>query len=908
MNEDELFALLMAQEIPAEDSDPVSPVEVVAGTLAGAGLVGAAGALLTGAGGALSRARVGGPAGAVTKAAGALLRAGGRALRREVDDVVETGAERRRPPPARGASDFLTEAETGAGRLRPPPARGASDFLTEAETGLARITPEGARIQQNLDAVRAAAEWDRTPVTHKATIREARRAVEEIGLDPTKLSDSKLSPAGVLGLAQRVQQNTDELATLSNALVRGTKDDGSPFTLDELSAMQQRVDDLTEMVNNDAAQLGAEGTKAGRQLNIFRLLARRGKPQDNAGAWILQAKKVKGAALTDTELADLTRLINSGDVGELQYQISRLAPRGGLAGRTEQAVSLFRSLLLTNPAPHIANVLGNTATAGFREVSDILAVGLDRLIAKVVPNAVGVTKANPLMRYGAQARASWKAAKEARFILGLSKESLKPLKKGDGARAALRAWAERIRRSGFSEDELQKLDFRRVHFDNPAADVLSKLSFVGMEASDRIFRAPAYAGSLADQAATIAAREGLRGKALRKRVAQLMKNPTEEMVLQAAIDAERAVFMERGELAKRFGKFRDLFGPVGGFLIPFTTFPSNLAQRLITELSPIGTMRGAAKIARIAMGSVPEELISQEQRRAVELLANSTLASGGPFLLGYMLSQMGLMTGPGMTPERRARYDTLGGKPNSIKVGDTWYRIDRLTPIASLMMMGATFHEAQQVEELEGTDKLLAVLGSAAAVPLESSPVQGVRDIVEAFSPKYAGARGTTLGRIGSNIVGSIVTPPLIARAAAAADDRERVADTFSERIQARIPLLREKLPERIDVLGTPVPSRGGLSAFGVFSPSADRTIGDPVRAELARLNVGLRPPQRKKDETGQDYQFRAELYGRQAERDLLRVMLSEEYAFASDDRKKDMLRAALSSSRSRLTRALNAR
>src|SRR5690606_40095339 len=98
----------------------------------------------------------------------------------------------------------------------------------------------------------------------------------------------------------------------------------------------------------------------------------------------------------------------------------------------------------------------------------------------------------------------------------------------------------------------------------------------------------------------------------------------------------------------------------------------------------------AAKIACFAMGSVRVKLMSQQQRRAVELLANSTLASGGPYLLGYMLSQMSLMTGPGMSPERRARYDTLGGKPNSIKVGDTWYRIDRLTPIASLMMMGAT--------------------------------------------------------------------------------------------------------------------------------------------------------------------------------------------------------------------------
>lgn len=884
MNEDELFELMMANRKASQE--PTSPAKMIGGSLLGAGLAGAAGAALLSGGRALSRRRTGGPSGAATAVLSGAMQAGGRALRGGADDAPAPGA------------------------MRPPPAQGASDFLTEAGTGLSRVTPEGARIQQNLDTARGAATWDRTPVPHRTTIAEARRAAETAGLDPTKITERTTrshSPAEVLGKAQRIQQETDEMLSLSAQVSRGADADGNPLSPNALEQIEGRINILTESINNEAAALGEAGTEAGRQLNIFRLLARRGPPQENRPAWLVQAQKVKGTPLTDTELADLNRLIDSGDTKELSYQVGRLRPQGNV----QRAVELFRSVLLTNPPPHIANIMGNAAVAGFREASDVVGYGIDRMIAKVVPNAVEATKVAPtLTRYKRQAEASREAAKEAANLLGLTRASREPFKQGEGARAGLRAWAERIRRGAVSEEDLRKMDFRQTHFENPALDVLAKGAYVGMEASDRIFRAPAFAGSMLDQATTLAAREGLRGQALRNRALELIDAPTPEMVTQALVDAERAVFMEQGNVARVVNQFRGSLGPMGHLLMPFTTFASNVAERSITELSPIGTMRGAAKIARIAMGAVPEGQIAEQQRQAVNLLAQSTVASGGPVLLGYLLAQNGLMTGPGMTAERRAYYDATGGRANAIKVGDTYYGIDRLAPIASLMMVGAAMHEVQENSELSGVDSAIGTLGAAAAVPTELSPVQGIRNLLDIISVSdgSGGVRGSRAGRVVGSIVGSAVAPPVVARAARALDDRERLAETFGERLQARIPIARQRLPERMDVLGTPVPARGGLSAFGITNPVESRTEGAPVRQELERLNVGMRPPARRDGESVGEYSMRASIYGAQAESDLLRAMSTMEYLNSTDEERKEILRRTLSTSRGRLTRLAGGR
>ena len=234
-------------------------------------------------------------------------------------------------------------------------------------------------------------------------------------------------------------------------------------------------------------------------------------------------------------------------------------------------------------------------------------------------------------------------------------------------------------------------------------------------------------------------------------------------------------------------------------------------------------------------------------------------------------------------------------------VGPAW--------IPSLMMMGAAMHEVQE-SGLEGIDAFAGAVGAAAAVPMELSPVQGIRNMLDivTLSDGSGGVRGSKAGRIIGNVVGSAVAPPAIAATARALDDRQRVAETFGERIQARVPGLRNRLPERIDVLGTNIPSRGGLSAYGITGPVESRTGESPVRAEIARLGVGLRPPARQKDETAAEYTSRAQIYGQQAEVELMSAMMTAEYLMASDEERKEILKRTLASSRQRLTRASSGR
>ncbi|HEX6972237.1 MAG TPA: hypothetical protein VF234_08460 [Limnochordia bacterium] len=790
-------------------------------------------------------------------------------------------------------------------------------------------------MQRNLDIARGQAEWDRTPVSHREQIQRARKILENVGLDGNAMPERprgpdgrRLEPADVLATAENLRKNFDDFLTISKRLETGADDAGNPLAPGAVEELGRQLDNLTSAINSDASTLGQAGTEAGRQLNIFRLLARRGEPKDNKAAWLYHAQKVKGSLLTQDEVAFFTRLIDANDEEELLYQISKMARDN----RREKAGTFFRAELLLNPVTHISNVLGNATSLTFRDTRDWIAYGVDLLASK----ATGVqTKMRPSERYGAQARALRDAAKQSADILGLTGQSRSKFMQGEGARATLRAWSEAVRRGDIRAEDLDKFDIKQVHFENPVVDTLVKVTFSALGAGDRIFRAPAFVGSLADQAKTIASLEGRTGRAARERIAELMQHPTEEMVLEAQAAAERAVFMERGALAKASAELRQWFNrrgedlgrfvapafnqtvgravprlsgvlddgiPLGDVILPFTTFASNIATWSVR--SPYRGVKGVVRLVQAANRQLPAEARVELQREGVEGVAEGLLSTGAIYL-GYKLAEAGLLTGPGMTQEKMAYYNTVGGGPNSLKIGDRWIRIDRFAPVTNLLMAGAAMYEARTTEDLDGLHKAIGIIGTAATAPLDLPLMQGTREFLNAVSGlMQMDPRG--FGRWASGVAGSVVTPPLVSRAASALDDRERQADSFTERIQARTPFVRNLLPERIDVLGESIPRDGGFSA--VFNPapiSQDRTRGDVVRSELQRLRLGIGQPKRQEGESREAYQRRSEIAGARVRAALENLLLTNDYLNATDDERTEMIRREISRIRGQVTREL---
>ena len=498
-------------------------------------------------------------------------------------------------------------------------------------------------------------------------------------------------------------------------------------------------------------------------------------------------KLLEGTALTPGDVKNIENVFGKtfSDVLDGRQQVS---------GLYERLITLWKAGLLTGLKTSGLNILSNAAHAMSETAAEIPAA--------LVDNAISLHTGERALAF---------------TIKGYAAGVVKGIKDG---------W--KYLRTGYSERDIgKKLDYKEVFFgDSKFAKALQgyeEFIFHLLGAEDQPFYYGAKAKSVASQAIARGKNKGLKGKELDGFVDNLIKHPTDEMLEVAVHDAEVAVFQNRtgfGDAARLFQKINIAGVPVGEIIAPFGRTPSAVATQII-NYTPIGAIEEVATQVRKGIFN---------QRELSKAIGRSVVGTGTLFIGGLLL-KAGLMTLDRPRDEReRKLWELEGRKANSIKVGGKWRTVQTLGPLGNVLIIGGHFqHQLEQ--EGSPTKAIAKALGGSAKSFSEQTFVRGVNQAVSALvDPELSAQFWFT------SMAGSLV-PTIVADIARAKDIEQRRSDGFAQRIQSRIPILRESLPPRIDVFGQDLPRYGGNVLETMADPTRPSKIkNDVVVDELRRL------------------------------------------------------------------------
>ncbi len=502
------------------------------------------------------------------------------------------------------------------------------------------------------------------------------------------------------------------------------------------------------------------------------------------------------------------------------------------SGLLETINTLRRAGLLTSVRTHLRNFGGNTAFQAMEEATRLPAVVVDSALKVFTGNQ---TVAGPSLR--AMARAGKQAATK-------------------GVREATE-----IMRTGTTEDQLAQMDMHReLNSGSKWLDTYANTVFRSMSAADRVFKIFAFERSLDGQ----------------MKLANTSK-ATEAMKLQAWADANFATFnndnmasdlLSRGKTAlKNYGEAGKLAAFGIDLLVPFQRTPANIVARVL-DYTPAGSAVKGAFAVRKAMqaGGLTPEL-----QRDLSMAIGRGAVGSSLMLLGYMLSQKGLMTGIASANRGERDVDEAAGRlPGAMLLAGVWRRLDSFSPLGNLLTLGATL-------EREQSKGPAAMVGIAGRTVMEQPMLQGANELVDLVKDPARSAN-----RFTSSMAGSFV-PSAVADLAAVGDSKRRdlkeesLSGSMAAAVANRVPGLRNTLNERIDVMG-----RGQrqelLSVVMPTVGSAAKEISDPVLSEMATNRVVMQKPNRPKDVPYAEYRVRQEVIGAEVDRRVKELIESDGY------------------------------
>ena len=376
-----------------------------------------------------------------------------------------------------------------------------------------------------------------------------------------------------------------------------------------------------------------------------------------------------------------------------------------------------------------------------------------------------------------------------------------------------------ILRHGFNPAEVGKIEMRRQAFRGTLGRVIRGPSTL-LEAADKFFYGINYRSALNADAVRAAKREGLRGDAYNARVADLIGNPSDELVEAAAKEAEMRLFRgDPGDFARGLMELRNK-SPALQFLIPFLRTPANVLRFGIRR-SPLGLLDPQSY--RKVLAGNPEG--TDEIARG---LIGSTITASLAALVAT--GQLDITAAAPANPAERDRFFREGKLPFAMKVpGVGWvqYRqIDALNVPMTILASGL-----ESFKNGEGITDLPGAMGTTIAANLaDQSYMTGLADAMEAIQDPERNASWWAQRQVTSMVPGSAG----LRQAAGIVDPTFRDPENLSESIQAGIPGLSQNVPPRLTAFGEEA-QRGIPSPWQV---SADKQ--NPVDTELERIGTEI--------------------------------------------------------------------
>ena len=466
---------------------------------------------------------------------------------------------------------------------------------------------------------------------------------------------------------------------------------------------------------------------------------------------------------------------------ELQKYIKNLIP----STLIQKMVAVWKAGLLTGMKTTGLNIFANVSHTGTEIIKDIPAAASDYLLSLFT------------------------GKRTKTFTLGGLPIGIK-----EGTK---RGWM--YLKTGFDERNIaQKLDYKQVNFKNKIVQNYVDGVFKILGAEDQPFYYGALKRSLYDQAVASVKNKRLIGLEKETFIKQYITNPTNEMMAYAIMDAETAVFQNQTALGKAARAFQKI-PAVGEFAVPFGRTPSAVAMQTI-NYTPVGIFIEIGK--QIKNKKFDQRLLSQAIGRGV--IGAGVLWIGGKLLNNKMLT----LDYPKNEREREL-WKLEGKKPNTILINGKWRTVQTLGPVGVALLIGGHFERARKETGSATNAMVQAVFGTIKSFT-EQTFLKGVNDIMGAITDPQRNAE-----YVASSFLSSFI-PTIINDVARASDPKERRAENVLQRIQSRIPILRQKLEPQISVLGEESKRIGNPLEVMLDPTRPSKEISTPLTKELRRL------------------------------------------------------------------------
>lgn len=635
----------------------------------------------------------------------------------------------------------------------------------------------------------------------------ARRKGQAFSAEEAYAARAILAKSGneLVNIAKRIRSLGDDpgseaLMTFRKALVRH-------------AAIQEQVSGMT--------------AEAGRALSAFRMAA---NSRDIPGKVLEGLASAGGGAGRLKDAAD--RII---DLEADSSNLNRFIEKVSKPGFSERAQEIWYNYLLSGPQTHMVNMLSNTMTA------------LGQIPEHAIAAGIGATR-----------RALGREASDRVLFSELGARSLGLMQ---GTKEGIREFA-RAFRTGESSDFVTKMEQQTQKAVPGIKGEVLRVPTRLLTAEDELFKAIARRMELSGLAVRQAAKEGRTGQEAKDRVAELIANPTDDM-MEKALDYGRYLTFQRplGDgLAGGLSRITQN-QPVFKAILPFVRTPTNLIK-FTGERSPLAPMVKEWR-RDFAAGGARRDLA----------IAKVMVGSGIGAAIAELASK-GIVTGSPPSDDNQRRLMMANGwQPYSIKIGDQYYSYRRLDPFAmtfgtaaDLATMGDGMTEKQR-------EKGAALWTASVVANLASRTwLSGVTDALEALQDpeRYS-------GNFIKRLVGAATVPTGSAQIARTMDPTMRETPDIPTYMSSRMPGQSDDLLPKRDVWGQPIVSEGGVGP-DILSPiwtSTDRK--DPITQEALRVGATISPP-KKGELTPEQFDKLQPVVGNLARRWIGQLMASPDY------------------------------
>lgn len=359
-------------------------------------------------------------------------------------------------------------------------------------------------------------------------------------------------------------------------------------------------------------------------------------------------------------------------------------------------------------------------------------------------------------------------------------------------------------------------------------DVWARAGFKGLEIS-----------ALAREQAI---KEGLKGEALTNRIAELRDKPLDEMITQADAFGARGTYTQKptgilGILSEFMGRAARKI-PGGKFVLPFTRIVANVVNNSL-DWTPVGLKRALVKPVKIGKATIfkeggffgefnPETLKPRATKQALARAAIGTVAMG--FLASLATNNQLSGNGPSNFNHKKQLQDT-GWRPNSIKIGNTWYPYQNWGPMAIPMTLVGNYFDFTKYEQqnADASQRAMAALLNTPNSILDMSFLSGTAGLVNAIQTIGAGGENYIKRFVASQITS--VVPNLVKQTIRYFDPGVYETKTLKTMILSNLRITSGLKPS-LNVFGQPIKGEA-LTQLQPVKETYDKTIQFLAKNEL---------------------------------------------------------------------------